>query len=200
MAIETQPQLESRADLITDETESKANTGLRIGTLFKNLIQSIYAAVADKVDKVTGKGLSENDYTSDEKSKLEGLNNYDDTVVLQELANKVEQTQIDTAIDGLKGGVAPQGDTLNKLHQLIINIQAVSAAATDIADRDTKKSTLKDQQNIYVTDASGDATVNSGWAIYKFLETPDTFIKVMEQESLDINLSDVIREGFNDID
>lgn len=35
----------------------------------------------DKVDKVTGKGLSTNDFTSEEKTKLAGLQNYDDTQI-----------------------------------------------------------------------------------------------------------------------
>ena len=37
------------------------------------------SALNDKVDKVTGKGLSTEDFTSALKSKLEGLSNYDDT-------------------------------------------------------------------------------------------------------------------------
>jgi hypothetical protein len=34
-----------------------------------------------KVDKVSGKGLSTNDYTTEEKTKLAGLSNYDDTAL-----------------------------------------------------------------------------------------------------------------------
>lgn len=37
--------------------------------------------VANKVDKVAGKGLSTNDYTTTEKNKLAGLSNYNDTEV-----------------------------------------------------------------------------------------------------------------------
>lgn len=47
-----------------------------------------------KVDKETGKGLSSNDYTSTEKAKLEGLENYDDTA----LAGRV------STVEGLLGG------------------------------------------------------------------------------------------------
>lgn len=36
---------------------------------------------AGKVDKVTGKGLSTNDYTTADKQKLEGLENYDDSAL-----------------------------------------------------------------------------------------------------------------------
>ena len=38
-------------------------------------------ALGKKVDKVNGKGLSTNDYTTAEKSKLAGLENYDDTEI-----------------------------------------------------------------------------------------------------------------------
>ena len=38
--------------------------------------QKIKALLGNKVDKETGKGLSSNDYTTEEKNKLAGLNNY----------------------------------------------------------------------------------------------------------------------------
>lgn len=38
--------------------------------------QKVKTKLADKVDKVDGKGLSTNDYTTAEKNKLEGLSNY----------------------------------------------------------------------------------------------------------------------------
>lgn len=38
-----------------------------------------------KVDKVSGKGLSENDYTTAEKNKLAGLSNYDDTKLKEDV-------------------------------------------------------------------------------------------------------------------
>lgn len=41
----------------------------------------------NKVDKVQGKGLSTEDYTTEEKSKLAGLSNYDDTTVKQDISN-----------------------------------------------------------------------------------------------------------------
>lgn len=44
-------------------------------------IQQNTTAIAGKVDKVTGKGLSTEDYTTAEKTKLAGLSNYDDTAL-----------------------------------------------------------------------------------------------------------------------
>ena len=43
-----------------------------------------------KVDKVIGKGLSTNDYTTEEKEKLAALENYDDTMIKSDIANKVD--------------------------------------------------------------------------------------------------------------
>ena len=44
-------------------------------------VSTLKTTVANKVDKITGKGLSTNDYTTTEKNKLAGLSNYDDTEV-----------------------------------------------------------------------------------------------------------------------
>ena len=49
--------------------------------------QDIANLKTNKVDKVSGKGLSTEDYTTEEKSKLAGLSNYDDTTVKQDIAN-----------------------------------------------------------------------------------------------------------------
>lgn len=51
----------------------------------------VNALLEDKVDKETGKGLSTNDYTSAEKTKLAGLSNYDDTEVRGLIADKVDK-------------------------------------------------------------------------------------------------------------
>ena len=48
-------------------------------------------ALNNKVDKVSGKQLSTEDYTTAEKTKLAGLENYDDTQIKADLANKVDK-------------------------------------------------------------------------------------------------------------
>lgn len=60
-----------------------------------------------KVDKVTGKGLSTNDYTSAEKTKLASLTNYDDTAIKKQI------TDINTAIGDI-------GDVLDKINGEVI--------------------------------------------------------------------------------
>lgn len=72
-----------------------------------------------KVDKVTGKGLSTEDYTTIEKTKLAGLENYDDTAVKNDIASNTAaieaevtrataaesalDTKIDTKVDKVEG-------------------------------------------------------------------------------------------------
>lgn len=43
--------------------------------------------ISTKVDKVTGKGLSTNDFTTEEKNKLKGLSNYDDSGIKADINN-----------------------------------------------------------------------------------------------------------------
>lgn len=56
------------------------------------------SALNNKVDKVSGKGLSTEDFTSALKTKLEGLSNYDDTT----LANAISglETRLNTLVSG----------------------------------------------------------------------------------------------------
>lgn len=59
-----------------------------------------------KVDKVSGKGLSANDYTTSEKAKLAGLTNYDDTAIKQQITNLDNKIgDINTALDNINGEV-----------------------------------------------------------------------------------------------
>lgn len=59
-----------------------------------------------KVDKVTGKGLSTNDYTSAEKTKLAGLTNYDDTAIKQQITDiETSIGDINTVLDSINGEI-----------------------------------------------------------------------------------------------
>ena len=55
--------------------------------------------VSGKVDKVTGKGLSSNDYTDADKLKLAGLKNYDDTQIRELIAGKANLQHQHTVAD-----------------------------------------------------------------------------------------------------
>lgn len=66
----------------------------------ENVVQNkvVTAALKDKVDKVDGKQLSTEDFTSILKTKLDGLNNYDDTEINNALSKL--QTQLNTLVNG----------------------------------------------------------------------------------------------------
>lgn len=57
-------------------------------------------AIANKVDKVSGKGLSTNDFTNADKNKLDDLENYDDAEVKADIANTAEQTALNRSTLG----------------------------------------------------------------------------------------------------
>lgn len=75
------------------------------------------SALNDKVDKVGGKGLSTEDFTTALKTKLEGLNNYNDT----EISNAVSslQTQINTLVSG------NANDAINSFNEIIAFLDGI---------------------------------------------------------------------------
>ncbi|MDE6834527.1 MAG: hypothetical protein K2J39_09840, partial [Ruminococcus sp.] len=63
--------------------------------------------ISGKVDKVTGKGLSENDFTTEEKDKLKSLENYDDSQI------KADISGINTALESKVDKVTGKGLSTN---------------------------------------------------------------------------------------
>ncbi|MDE5772746.1 MAG: hypothetical protein K2I06_14190 [Ruminococcus sp.] len=57
-------------------------------------------AITTKVDKVSGKGLSTNDFTDADKTRLDSLENYDDTGIKADVAELVSQTAINKSTIG----------------------------------------------------------------------------------------------------
>lgn len=63
-------------------------------TDLQNELQGIKDAVNTKVDKVNGKQLSTEDYTTPEKQKLAGLSNYDDSALRKYIESLEEQNKL----------------------------------------------------------------------------------------------------------
>lgn len=57
-----------------------------------------------KVDKVSGKGLSTNDFTTAEKSKLASLSNYDDSELRNLIGNTYTKSEVEAKIDEAVAG------------------------------------------------------------------------------------------------
>lgn len=63
------------SDIIDDLTSADPEKPLssKQGTVLKGLITDLVGIVDDKVDKISGKGLSTNDFTNEDKNKLSGV-------------------------------------------------------------------------------------------------------------------------------
>ena len=87
---EDAPNVETESIELTSTLEYVAGGGEYDDT-------ALWGALENKVDKVEGLGLSEENYTSEDKEKLAGLENYDDSGIKEELAKKVEsEVVVDT--------------------------------------------------------------------------------------------------------
>ena len=80
---------------------------------------AVYDALQNKVDKVSGKGLSDQNYTLTEKTKLAGLNNYDDTAI----SNRVTATE--NAITTLNGDSSTSGSVDKKIADAIAGVTQI---------------------------------------------------------------------------
>lgn len=87
--------------------------------------------LADKVDKAVGKGLSTNDYTNEEKTKLASLENYDDTA----LANRV--TANENAITTLNGDSTVNGSVDKKVATCLTDSKSYTDTSIQNAIRQT---------------------------------------------------------------
>ena len=109
-------------------------TGNRIDELLAKADTGVYSkAEADtllsgKVDKVSGKGLSTNDYTTAEKTKLAGLENYDDT----SLSNAVSSAVNSGAKNCLR--IMVQSQTVNGVTVTIDSDGVFTLSGTATAD------------------------------------------------------------------
>lgn len=74
---------------VLDDTTSSLNTTYSSSKIESTFAKSddVTAALEGKVDTVVGKGLSTNDYTTEEKTKLASLENYDDTTLSQRVTD-----------------------------------------------------------------------------------------------------------------
>ena len=67
-------------------TEYEFDLSISTGTITEEMLSTeLQKKINNKVDKETGKGLSTNDFTNELKQKLEGLNNYDDTEIKENI-------------------------------------------------------------------------------------------------------------------
>lgn len=85
------------------------------------LEQEIEKLNTTKVDKVPGKGLSTEDFTTEEKQKLAGLNNYDDTEIKKDIA-KIQEEQ------------TTQNQKIEKIEDNQIHIKTEQSSTINVQD------------------------------------------------------------------
>lgn len=103
---------------------------------------AIWEALNDKVDKEEGKGLSDENFTTEEKQKLAGLENYDDSGIkkdIEDLSKKVEDLE-----QGGQGGSTP--DLSEYLTKEEFNRASEDFATTDALEG--KQDTIEDLGSI----------------------------------------------------
>lgn len=133
-----------------------------------------------KVDKVSGKGLSTNDYTTAEKNKLAGLNNYDDTdvrgLVKDETARATAaENSLSTSINNVKSSTVTSVnyDSTNKKITKTIN-----GTVSDVIALATMKTAmaLNNVTNVATESAiTKDSTKNiTSGAVYTLKQTVDS--------------------------
>lgn len=86
------------------------------------------SALNDKVDKVSGKGLSTEDFTSALKAKLEGLSNYDDTTLSNAISGL--ETRLNTLVSG---DASTAIESFNEIMAFLDGVQDTQDLASIIA-------------------------------------------------------------------
>lgn len=97
--LSNKPSIPSIAGLASETYVNDAISNIPKTDLTKYALKTEIPDISNKVDKVEGKQLSEQDYTLDEKEKLQSLYNYNDSSVLTSIRELQAATQaLDTII------------------------------------------------------------------------------------------------------
>ena len=130
----------------------KKSENYDIDDVTRKNMDTIDTQLANKVDKILGKGLSSCDFTEQYKTKLDRLNNYDDTDIKNSISNlKNKQKEQDTTIDDINNDINLANRNLANVIQLAMtnqkNIDTEHETNTqqdkDIANLKTENEELK---------------------------------------------------------
>lgn len=103
-------------------TSTTAPLSANQGKVLKGLIDGLSS---NKVDKVTGKQLSTEDFTTALKTKLESLNNYDDT----ELSGKI--TELTNRLNTLIGSEADANNVIDTFNEIVAFLNGIEEGTLD---------------------------------------------------------------------
>lgn len=119
---------------------------------------SAYAKASDlngKVDKVSGKGLSTNDYTDTEKAKLASLQNYDDSALTQRVTNVESKANTNaSAIESLEERASNHENAISGIASRLATIEGWRTEWDKHISYDTQKKAVKVTGDFYATGES----------------------------------------------
>ena len=158
-------------------------------TLVTAKVQDLESTLNTKVDKVSGYGLSKNDFTDELKNKLDGLSNYDDTAVRALIQANA------TAIDTLNGDSKTEGSVAKTVET---RVQEIIAGAPESLDTLKEISDWIDAHGTAATAMNGRIATNASDIAnlqeaqnnmdYEYETTPIDFTS-LESLSLEITLT-----------
>ena len=158
-------------------------------TLVTAKVQDLESTLNTKVDKVTGYGLSKNDFTDELKNKLDGLSNYDDTAVRALIQANT------SAIDTLNGDSKTEGSVAKTVET---RVQEIINGAPESLDTLKEISDWIDEHGTAATAMNGRISTNASEIAnlqeaqnnmdYEYETTPIDFTS-LESLSLEITLT-----------
>nr|DAT88691.1 MAG TPA: hypothetical protein [Caudoviricetes sp.] len=152
-----------------------------------------------KVDVVAGKQLSTNDYTNEDKTKLQSLNNYDDTSIKQLIANKADinnvysKSEVDAKFDNIEPADLSDYYTKNEVDKKIDDAVTGEIDLSDYYKKNEVDNKLSEKANISdVPDISNLATKTELAGKADISDIPDISAMATKAElSTKANSSDV---------
>lgn len=110
-------------EIVNDSTNSQQNEAIKeLSTALQAIQATVSTLQRDKVDKVSGKALSTNDYTTDEKNKLAGIAAQ---VNKTNIVNNLTTSAAGSALDAQQGKVLK--DALDALTQRVTALETPAA-------------------------------------------------------------------------
>lgn len=110
-------------EIVNDSTNSQQNEAIKeLSTALQAIQATVSTLQRDKVDKVSGKTLSTNDYTTDEKNKLAGIAAQANKT---NIVNNLTTSAAGSALDAQQGKVLK--DALDVLTQKVTALETPAA-------------------------------------------------------------------------
>ena len=110
-------------EIVNDSTNSQQNEAIKeLSTALQAIQATVSTLQRDKVDKVSGKTLSTNDYTTDEKNKLAGIAAQANKT---NIVNNLTTSAAGSALDAQQGKVLK--DALDDLTQRVTALETPAA-------------------------------------------------------------------------